>query len=271
MRGGSKRVWFLQVNSTCSDCWSWVSLPDKHTQCFHFLTGFQIGLPAGCDSRGIAAKAWTPSHLFKAGRIVLFFAIILWPVKEKFFIFHFWTLGVRVTCSQCKVKPLNYCSFSIVSFLWKHSSAPFTYTAWQSWVWSALPVCLHMHKDDDVRQQGHLQAAGRNTRNICAVHSYWPHILYSDTLGQGGPSELKMSHRFEWGQIFNSWILRLTVFRVGGFFSFFTYTNLKRKGSSGKTSNPHIHTHIQNGLDMLLQRVYFLWTSLLKNPPCILG
>lgn len=77
------------------------------------LTGFQMGLPTVCDRKGMAAKARTSSHLLKAGRMVLFFAITLWPVKEKVLIFHFWTLGVRATHSQCKVKPLNYCSFSI--------------------------------------------------------------------------------------------------------------------------------------------------------------
>lgn len=104
---------------------------------------------------------------------------------------------------------------------------------------------------------------------ICAVHSHWPHILHSGSLGQGGLSKLKASHRFEGGQIFSSWILRLTVFRVRSFFPF-SHTPIWR-GEKGKASNPHIHTRIQNGLNMLLQRVYFLWFSQLTNPAMYSG
>lgn len=116
------------------------------------LTGFQMGLPSGCDSRGVAAKAWTSSHLLKAGRMILFFAITLWPVKEKFFIFHFRMLGVRAAGSQCNVKPLNYSLFSIVFLLWKNSSAPFHKLLGNLRFDYHCQVHLHRHKDEDVRQ-----------------------------------------------------------------------------------------------------------------------
>lgn len=38
------------------------------------LTGFPVGLPVGCDSRGTAAEALTPSHLLAASRKAIFFA-----------------------------------------------------------------------------------------------------------------------------------------------------------------------------------------------------
>lgn len=68
---------------------SWLFLPEKHPQLFQVLSlwlASRWGCPAGCDSRGMAAKAWTPSHLLEAARKA-FFALTLWPVKEKFFHF----------------------------------------------------------------------------------------------------------------------------------------------------------------------------------------
>lgn len=189
MRGGSKRG----VIPAGEQHLQWLFELGLFAKQTHFqalsgpfpLTGFQMGLPAGCGSRGMAAKTWTSSHLLKAGRMFLSSAITLWLVKEKLSIFHFWTLGVRATRSQCKVKPLNYCSFSIVSFLWKNSSAPFHKLLANPGFDLHGHFHLHRSKDEDVRQQGHLQAAGRSICNtdLCCALSLATHF----TLWYPGP------------------------------------------------------------------------------------
>lgn len=64
------------------------------------LTGFPVGLPVGCDSRGTAAEALTPSHLLAASRKAIFFANYSVTCEKKK-VFHLSLLNTRSqSCSQ---------------------------------------------------------------------------------------------------------------------------------------------------------------------------
>lgn len=220
VRGGSKRVWFLQVNSACRDCWIWVSLPDKHIQCFPALS-LWLDSRWGCPLDVIAGE-WQPrpEHLPTCLRLGgWFFSLqLLCDLSKKcfsFFTSEHWESGLLTVSARSNHWIIAH--FPFFSFLWDNlftnclkipgvvSTARYICTSTRMRMWGDRVTC---------KQQGEVSGT------LIAVHSHWPHILHSDTLGQGGLSKLKTSHRLEWGQIFSSWILRLTVFKVGGCFPF---------------------------------------------------
>lgn len=190
--GRSERLWLLHVNSACSHSQGAGSFCQKNP-----LNSFKSfpsdRLPDGAARLDAIAGERLPRHehlptcLRPAGKLSLHLLCDLW--KKSFFIFHFRTPGVGAAHSQRKVKPLIYCSLSIVSFLWKNSSAPFSHTTWK-----ILPQLMG-------QRPGLLQEYQEYWATLCAR---WPHILHSDTPYQGGLGKLKVSHRFDQGQIFKA-------------------------------------------------------------------
>lgn len=267
------------MSSACSDCWSWVSLPDKHTQCFQALSlwldsrwGFPLDVTAG---------EWQPrpEHLPTCLRLAgWFFSLqLLSDLRKKsfsFFASEHWESRLLTVSARSNHWIIPH--FTLFSSSGKAALPLFTYCLK---ILGLIRTARYICTDTRMRMWGNRvtckQQGEVSGTLICAVLSHWPHILHSDTLGQGDLSKLKISHRFEWGQIFSSWMLRLPVYRFGSFFHFQIHQSeekrLFRENQQPSHTQTHRHTHtFKNRLDNYFKG--FIFESLcLQTQSCILG
>lgn len=184
VREGSRRVWFQQVNITCSDCWSWFSLPDEHTQCFQALS-LWLDSRWGCLLDVIAGE-WQPrpehlSHLLKAGRMVLFFCNYSVTCERKVFHFSLLNTGSQGCSQSVRGQTTELLLIFHCFLLLEKQLCPFSQTARKRWIWLPLPNTSAQTQGwgckatvlSPCKQQGEVSGT-----LICPVHSHWPHISH---------------------------------------------------------------------------------------------